>query len=98
MVVPQGIGDPWRTSRLAVGLAMRSRRNIAALLTFLFPSCYRPDRKYRPEERLSGPGPKSQRQASVEKRVVPEELNLYCRLRRNAMRHGAKAALAIIAL
>src|SRR5215831_10734697 len=96
MVVPQGIGDPGRTLRLAAGLTMCSRRSIAALVMFLFPSWYRPDRKYRSEERLSGPGPRWQRQVSVEGRVVSEELNPYCRLCRNAMRHGAKAALAIL--
>ena len=36
-----------------------ARKMIPALLRFLFPSCYEPDRKYRPEEHyMRGPGPK----------------------------------------
>ena len=35
------------------------RHPLSALLTFLFPFWYRPDRKYFPEEHyMRGPGPK----------------------------------------
>jgi hypothetical protein len=46
-------------SRLAARLGPLSRRAITALLSFLFPSHYGPDRKYWPEEHyMRGPGPK----------------------------------------
>ena len=47
-------------SRVIAGLVAVSHAVMTALLAFLFPDWYGPNKKYRPEEHyMRGPGPKS---------------------------------------